>query len=751
MAPRLSSSKSIYLRLFFLLGAIEGAATFIYLLILPTDPGGILFGYSAARLAMLTTALIGGLAFAALTVRLPIHLATRLVDFIIDHRQLIPNLLFGLLSASLILGGWLLIFHTQTILKLNEAYLSRLAPFFIWAFLLVIQAAVLWEWRRHKPRIKLPSYGLDAILLLVIWLISLVSRTLLTGYGLPYQSVWDEPVTYPQALNMLTTPGLRPFAEVPGYGRTSYGDLPVYITAAVEVLGLMEGLRSQEVESAQAYVSPPRGVATIYQAVHESGIPLRYPRLAFALINSLLPVLIYLILRRFFAVDPWSACGAALLLAFFSRDVLYYSSYILPDAFATTLFVCLLIAAWRAMDSPAERWQPWLISGILGGIIVSVNIRLVIVISIPFLALLLARFSTNMIGMQDTSARDKNILKGEPLQASRICFNAVITNFAAILVGLVLGFVLTSPYAVLDLPNFIAKWTAFSWYHELGWTHRFDSIAFYLKGMFMPGFGDVYIDSSEGSIGFGIPAGLLAALGFAGLIKREPRRTILMLFFGVLQLYLISPIVQRYTRHALVLYPLIAIAAGMGLSMIVRALHQAWLRQSLYKGNYWRTIQKAIPTFVLMIFLLVYAGQIHLVVRYIERNVAYQPSQVRATDYLVATLKPGEMIGILDILPWVETDLDQRGIKFVRVGLNDKIEQWQSLGLAYVVGTDRLQGDFGSADGTVWAQSAGLIRIAEFGGAYMNFAGYPSNELYIYIARVPSVPAGGDSALGGSP
>jgi hypothetical protein len=742
-----SSTNKNFLRLNFLLAALEGAAGFIYLLILPSDPGGILLGYSVARLAMLTAALLGTLAFVALIVRTPVRPA----NFLFDHRKMIPNLLFGMLSASLILGGWLLIFHSQTILKLNEAYLSRLAPFFIWLFLLAFQMTMLWVWRWHKPRFKLPSYSLDAVLLLVIWLISLISRILLSGYGLPYQSVWDEPVTYSQAINMLTTPGLRPYANVPGYGQNSYGDLPVYITTAAEVFGLLEGLHSQTVDSLQAYVSTPPGVATTYQAVNESGLPLRIPRLVFSLINSLAPVLIYLILRRFFAIDSWSAFGAALLMAFLSRDVLYYSSYILPDALAATLFLGLLIAIWIAMDSPAERWQPWLISGILGGMIVSANIRLVTVVILPFLAVLLALRGNNTREAAKAGAQDGQLVRGNNLYLSGINIKCILVCAIAILVGLVLGFVLTSPYALLDLPNFIAKWTSFSWYHELGCKHRLDSIAFYLKGMFMPGFGDVYIDTAAGSIGFGLPAGLLAALGLSGLIKRQPRRTLLMIFFVALQLYMISPIVQRYTRHALLLYPLVAIAAGMGLFMIVQALQHGWLRLAANKGNFWGNIQKAIPALVLMIFLLIYAGQIHLVVRYIQRIVTYQPSQVRAAEYLAATLKPGEKVGILDIIPWVESDLDRRGIKYVRVGLNDKPELWQSLGLAYVVGTDRLRDDFGSAEGTAWAQSAGLMRIAEFGGAYMSYAGYPNNELYIYIARVPAVPAGVESTSGGTP
>lgn len=706
------------LRLYFLLAAFEGLGAFVYLLLLPSDAGGRWLGFSGARWAMLSAAMLGALAFAAL------YLTgqrwgwfVRLSGALFGRREFIPNLLLGLLSSAFLLSGWLLIFQTQLLLQLNEAYLARLAAFMIWGLLLVFQLGGIWIWLWRRPRFNISIFNLDISLLLAIWLISLVSRVLLTGYGLPYQSVWDEVVTYPQALNLFTTSGLHPYADVPGYGRTAYGDLLVYFTAGSELLGLMEGFRSQEVSSVQAFVSPPRGVATIYQAVHESGIPLRFPRLAFALINSLMPLMLYLILRRFFAIDPWSSTGAALILGFFSRDFLYYSSYILPDALAVTLFVCVLFTAWRAMDSPVERWVPWLVAGLLGGMIIGVNIRMVVAAGLPFLALVFCWRSGN----QATGAQN------------------FVRRFVAIIAGLMLGFVFTSPYALLDLPNFLAKWTSFSWYHILDWKHRIESIAFYLQGMFMPGFSDVYIDSSSGSIGMGLPAGVLAAIGLTGLIKRQPRKMLVVLLFAVLQLYMISPIVQRFTRHALTLYPVVALSVGMGLVMLAQAAKVVWKRLVTHPSVRWAWVEKALPVLVLVLFLLLYAGQIRLVSRYIQRITSYQPSQVRAAVFLENTLQPGEKVGILDLIPWVESDLERRGIEFVRVGLNDSPEQWVGQNLTYVVGTDRLQDDYGSAAGTIWAGALATpgARLAEFGNTWLKFAGYPSNELYLFVARVP--------------
>ena len=111
----------------------------------------------------------------------------------------------------------------------------------------------------------------------------------MSTYALPYQNVWDEVVTYSQALGLLTQPGLDPHSDVPGYGTAAYGDLLVYGTAGGEVMGLLNGLRSQEVRSLRSFTSPPRGVSSIYEAVHASGVPLRAPRRLLAAINSLVP------------------------------------------------------------------------------------------------------------------------------------------------------------------------------------------------------------------------------------------------------------------------------------------------------------------------------------------------------------------------------------------------------------------------------------------------------------------------------
>jgi hypothetical protein len=711
-------SQSQAVLLYLALLAIEGFLAVIALLIHPSDPESRLFlGYSGMRLVAAAGMLVVSLMATTLAViaykKRPWLM--KISGSIFREKNTIPYFSLVLFLFALFLVGMLLLSSPAA---WKPTQLAPLAPILVWSVLLITQLALLWAWFWLRKDIILPTKAWDWAAAGLLFVIAILPRASLTSYGLPYQSVWDEVVTYPQALSMLTTPGLKPVSNVSGYGSNSYGDLLVYITAAGQTLGLMDGFRTQRVNSFQEYVTPPRGVPSINSAVNESGIPLRYPRLILALINSLSPVLIFIALRKYLKADIFSAFGGALLYAFLSREVLYYSSFILPDALATTLFLIQLLLAWICLEDTSGRVYPYFLCGFLGGMILSTTVRLWTVASLPFLTLVLAR--------------DRR---------------RALARLFAITAGLAAGFLITSPYALIDLPNLLSKWTSFSWYHDLSWSHRLSSLAYYFQGMFKPGFNSSYIDTNEGSIGFGLLAGFVALLGLGKLLARKPRQTLLILAFSAIQLYSITPVVQRYTRHALVLYPLVCILAGMGLSLLADALRlgvdrlcarqQFPIRENLIK---WKpVINLAAPALVLTAFLLLNTNQFTLTIDYVRRASQYQPVQVRAAEYLRQVLQPGDKAGILDLIPWVLSDLKARHIPYEQIKLGDTPEQLKARGITYVVGTDRIKGQYGSPAGTMWenAFKAPGSKLAEFGTSALEFEGYPATNLYIFIARLP--------------
>ena len=697
--------------LFFGMAAIEGLAVFGFLVGLPSDPDTrAVFGLSVSRLILLTGVALGGALFAALALksgrnRLWAH---KVAALMFGDPWIVPYALLFVVIVAVGAGGVLVLSWPEAVASLNPDRLLRLTPPALWVGLVAAQMGVTWLWiHKHDHVLALAAQSTKALAPLALYGISLAVRVPLTGHGLPYEGVWDEVVTYSQSMRMLTVPGLKPVSNVPGYGKTAYGDMLVYVTAAGEMMGLIEGLRTQQVTSVQEYVAPPAGVHSIYEAVHVSGIPLRAPRMLLAAINSLAPVALFLILRKHFETGSWPAFGGALAYGLLSRDVIYYSSFILPDALAATLLLFLLMAAFEGMADETARMAPWAACGVLVGMSVSVTIRVLAVGLVPVAAFALA------------VRRDRPFAK------------LVVLGLSAFA-----GFALTSPYALLDLPGYLTKLSSFSWNHELAVTHSFSSLVFYVRGIFASGFNSGYVDSTAGSVGLGALVGLLALLGLARGIVRFPRLVILIVLFSALHLYSILPVAQRYTRHALILYPLVCLMAGNGLALLSDTL-RSWL--SHYRAGRYASWKRVAPFLVLLVFLVASSRQVRLVLRYVQRMHRYQPSQVRASEYLNGVLQSSEKVGILEQIPWVEADLDRRGIAFERVPSTATLGDLRASKINYVVGTDRFGGDYISLSGRLWDNrfSAAGAKLAEFGDAPLQYQGYPSASLYLFIARVP--------------
>ncbi len=558
-----------------------------------------------------------------------------------------------------------------------------------------------------------PSSLGDWVVMIVLFVLAFSTRARITGYGLPYQGVWDEAVTYPQALQMLTVSGLKPAAiDVPGYGTASYGDLLVYLTAGGDLVGLLDAFRTNHVDSIQEFVSPPQGVASIFQAVHPSGIPLLYPRLLLALLNSIAPIGIYLILRRVFGLNRWFGFGGALIYAVFSREVLYYSAYILPDALATTLAVFLFWVSWEAQRRQESQPWLWVVSGVLAGLVVNTTFRLVTVLAVPILAALTTRG-----------------LKG------------LLPRLGWVFLGALAGFVLTSPYSMLDLPNALVKLTGFAWDHDLSWSHQLSSLGYYLQGIFLPGFDSMYIGIKVGSVGLGILAGFLALVGLWRWLRLYPRQALVALLFFGIHFYSILPVTQRYTRHALVLYPLICMAAGLGLQQLTDWLSALFQRLQARSPRLAGQSPSDAAVLIFSVFILAAAPQIARSFSYVYIVEHSRPSQVQAAEYLQTLLQPGEKVGIVDVIPWVEADLTAREIAFERISLQADPEELRASGITHLVGSDAILPNcgYGNIAGTFWetAFQAPGSKLAEFGYAYLQCLGYPNAGAYLFVGRVP--------------
>jgi hypothetical protein len=318
--------------------------------------------------------------------------------------------------------------------------------------------------------------------------------------------------------------------------------------------GLFATLRSGQAISIDSYLGPADGVGTVFEAVHESGVPLQYPRLLFALIGSICPVLIYVALRRYFGVSVWISLAGGVILAGLTPQVVYYSSFIMPDS-GDDLAMGAVLAG---MESSAH-YEPvdfrWL-AATLAGVAVSVSMRYVGLIPMPFLAL--------------------------ALSGSRQKWGRRVGLIAA---GLTLGFVATSPTLLVDLPGYLGRLAGFSWFGDDSLPNRMVSLSFYLRGAFL-GPARLGIEQAEGE-GLGLIVLGLFLVGYVVALQGQRKPTVFLTLVALFHLLVITSTRYRYERHALVLYPLLAIFAAVGLGFAQQQLSSALGGLRMRKPSRW--------------------------------------------------------------------------------------------------------------------------------------------------------------------
>jgi hypothetical protein len=695
----LNLSAPMLVRAVLVLGTLEGITALCLTLARPSDVESRALGpYSAERWGLLVAlaTLTLGFCLVTLTSIRTERLLLKLARLLFYDQRTLPRAFTAGLLALVVVVALLGVFFPQVVITLNGARLSRLAPLLLWVGACFAQLALAWVLLFHREWLRPPHATMDGFALLAIAAAALAVRVPATSFGLPYEAMWDEVVTYPRSLQSLVISGKPSLEVVPGYGNAGYGDILVGITTASSVVGLLDSFRTQTVSSIAEYVSPPPGVSSVLQAVHHSGNPLRYPRLAFALINSLAPLLIYIILRRHFAT-PWLAASAgAMAYALFSADVVSLSSFILPDSLAATLMLASLLFALEGSVIAKDAVVPWIASGLFAGMAASTSLRSITIAVLPVGVLL---FSTG-----------------------RRRLPAQVLSLTA---SLVAGYMIASPSLLIDLPAFLSRTTDLTWLQDASLQHRAESIVYYVQALFSP---------TSGGFGIGI-----LALTIAGLLRsvtRFPRTLLAVSFFVAVHLYAVTPVVVRYSRHILVLSPLACIFAGIGL-----AAAADWLqgRVAIAKSPPVRAQVVLVPGLLVVLLALASSAQLRKTLQTVDGLRTFVPSQVHAVRFLKDTLRINDVVGLQQELPIVERDLYDRGLRFERIASDATVADLRSRGIAYVVGSSQLGGEYALPPTGLWhgAFEAPGTRLAEFGTAPLLHDGWPSADLFMFVARVP--------------
>jgi hypothetical protein len=684
-----------------------GVVFFLFLLGLPSDPENALVGrYSLGRLLLIVGILTLTIAFTiiGISVARKQNWRTSLGERIYGRRGWVRRWLPMAAVALMALYLIPLLFTPVLLEELSNYYYIRLAPYLLWPWALLVSFALASWIHWARPRIRIGPTTTDGFAVVGLFLVSFAARAPLSGYGLPYQAVWDEVVTYSRALELISGETILENGTVPGFGRASYGDPITYVTAAGQAAGLFTALRTGQVSRIRDYALPADGVGTVFEAVHDSGAPLRYPRLLFALINSLTPVLIYVALRRHLESGIWTSMAGGLVYAVFSTDVIYYSAFIGADATATTLALAAMVCGLEVIRSQRATWIPELACGLLVGVTVSVSLRYVGLIPLPFIALAFSRSHERWT-----------------------------TRLALMAAGLTLGFLATSPSLLSDLPGYLGRVTSLTWVADGSLKNRVLSLAFYLRGAFL-------------GRGFGVIVLGLSLVGYIVALQRHRRETLFLTLAAILHLLAITPTVFRATRHALALYPLAAIFAAVGLGFVVERFvalltwYQGRMppRRTLYGMS-----PDAASLAVFLLFLAVSVPKMLRTAGYVDAMHSFKPSQVRMAEFVRTNLDEGTKIGLLDIVPFTDQDVQSSGANIERVGLDVTMDELRREGIEYVLGTDLIGLKFGGGKGTIWVSD--LISddevIATVGEDGLGSRGWPVGNLLLYLSRVPPLEA----------
>jgi 4-amino-4-deoxy-L-arabinose transferase-like glycosyltransferase len=333
------------------------------------------------------------------------------------------------------------------------------------------------------------------------------------NFGLPYMYQPDEGVPVSVALRILHTGDFNP-------GFFHWSSLLFYLNAALYFAFYVVGRLGGSFASLGDLPLPD--VEAI--AVGKTALPELFliSRGFSAIVGALSIVIVFLIVRRIVS-DRRAAWLAALLLAVEWIDV-KNSQYIRPDTFVVFFELLTVFFALRIMDDP--RLRNYLLAGISAGLATSFKYNAALI----FLAILVAHVF---------SSGTRRVFRKEIFLAAACS---------------ALAFLLTTPYAVLDLPQFLAigPLQAASIYATGHSGAEGDTLSWYIQ----------FFLQTQGWI-------LLPALGevIAILFWRE-RKGLILVVFPAVYYVLINLFTVHFDETALPIIPFLLILAALFLARL---------------------------------------------------------------------------------------------------------------------------------------------------------------------------------------
>lgn len=436
----------------------------------------------------------------------------------------------------------------------------------------------------------------------IIILIALLIRVRGINYDLPYIYNPDEPGYITISQNIFKTGDLNPHFF-------NYPSLFFYINALAYVPYFLLG-KILGIFHAPGDILPPISLAMgVTQAQMPTTVLLG--RIISVCFGVGTVVLIYFIGKQ---ITGRTAVGIlASVMTAFSPTNVTYSRLITPDIFVSFFALASFFASILVFQHGKTRH--YVIAGICAGLTASSKYNGGWII----LPLVLAHF----------------------LRYGKSAFKQPKLYLAFLLCGV--GFLLTTPYAILDSAKFLTDLRFEIHHYSTGHPGmEGNSLAWYLNYMYTTG-GGLY---------------LLAALGiFSGFILR-PKEAGLMLIFPAVYFAFIISFVVRNDRTFLPLTPFLFLSAAWSLILLGDKL-RSWQNESLRRSSLTVLAVLAIVSFAFPIIRIIND----------VRCLTTVNSRETARIWIADTLPPGSKVGIESYSPFVDP------IRFSVHGLGSMIDQ----------------------------------------------------------------------------
>lgn len=376
----------------------------------------------------------------------------------------------------------------------------------------------------HRLRARLPRQRgpRDVAVLVFVLVLAAILRLLPTPEGLPYLHEWDEPQIASTALHMMKTGDLDPHFF-------HYGSLTIYAQLGVDVVHFFYLMRREPVAFP---VEPGRfeqeeidldAIETYFETgfLWEVSHPSFYLwNRAFNALLGTATVFVTFLLGRLLAGRTAGLLAAALLAV--QGFHVELSAIVNPDV---AMALAALAAIWASVAF-AERGRSWTLVAALAccGLAASAKYNGVFSLVAPMAALVLARRR----------------------------HGASPWLWAAVPAVPAIAFLATTPFALLDLPSFLAQ-AGFELYHYAARGHGAVPVE--------PGWAHLALETRRVGEHFGVVPALLALAG-AVLASRRASGLVAFVYPFVYFLYMAGTRAE-FHRNLLVVYPALAVAAAV--------------------------------------------------------------------------------------------------------------------------------------------------------------------------------------------